>query len=399
MDEHFVDPEIMYISACLEEGMWNLQADGLHPQQFANCSRVVNFLNAYSAGHNNTPPIELVNRKFPGFGFIPGVSHTFATSEMHHYLRAQQLRDVITASATDVADGQLDAAVARLRQAAVDHRGRRTGRSIAEEEMFYTHDAPGIPVASPILHELTNGIQPGHYWVTVGKTREGKSWMLMRHAVAIAASGVDVVYFSLEMTAPACASRLHTMMLGHPPVGMDRNTRRNQVCDWFEKHGSTIKVIDSHDVGVVTPEQVASECGDNRVVIVDYVGIMANSNGQRSIEDWRVAASISNSLQSVAQQHQTPIMTAVQANRSSHTPSMNSLSQTMAYGQDADVVHIVSKKAQKVTLNILEKNRHGETGAKWFSMFDPSIPDFRDITVERANELISEQEAKDAAFQ
>ena len=399
MDEQFINPEIMYISACLERGVWNLRADGLHPSQFDTCSRVIKFLDAYAAGHNTTPPVELVNRKFPGFGFMHGVSHTFATSEMHHWLRANQLREAITESATDVADGKLDAAVARMRQAAVDHRPRRSGLSIADEEMFAVNHTPGIPVAGPILNDLTGGIQPGHYWVTVGKTREGKSWMLMRHAIAAAAAGKEVVYFSLEMTAPACAERLHTIMLGHPTAGMDRNTRRNQVCEWFERHDSMIKVIDSHAAGMVTPETVAGECDDNRLVIVDYVGIMAGSNGQRSIEDWRVAASISNSLQSIAQQFRTPIMTAVQANRSSNTPNMNSLSQTMAYGQDADVVHVVTKKSQQVTLNILEKNRHGETGSKWFSMFDPRTPDFRDITVERANELIAQEASRDAAFQ
>ena len=398
MDEHFVDPEIMYISACVESGQWNLSVDGLHPANFDTCARVVRFLDAYAAGHGGTPPVALLNRKFPGFGFLPGVSRTFAASEMHRWLRANKLKEVIAASANDVADGQLDAAIARMRQAAVDHRSRRTGRSIADEVMFTHAVEPGIPVAGPILNDLTGGIRPGHYWVTVGKTREGKSWMLMRHAVAAAAAGVDVTYFSLEMTGPACAERLHSIMLGHPPAGMDRNTRRNQVCEWFAKHDSTIKVVDGRDVGVVTPETVASECDENKLVIVDYVGLMAGSNGQRSIEDWRVAASISNSLQSIAQQFRTPIMTAVQANRSAKTPSMESLSQTMAYGQDADVVHIVAKKAQKVTLNILEKNRHGETGAKWFSIFDPATPDFRDITVERANELISAEVAHDAAY-
>jgi hypothetical protein len=399
MDEHFVDPEVMYISACLEQGRWNLLADSLNPDNFETCTRVVRFLDSYAQGHDDVPPVELLNRKFPGFGFMAGVSHTFATSEMHHWLRANKLREVMASSASDIADGRLDAAVAKMREAAVNHRMKRTGRSIADEEMFHTVDTKGIPVAGPILNDLTGGIHPGHYWVTVGKTREGKSWMLMRHAIEAAAAGVDVSYFSLEMTGPACAARLHSIMLGHAPVGMDRNARRNQICQWFEKHNSTIKVIDGHDVGVVTPETVASECGDNRLVIVDYVGLMAGSSGHRSIEDWRVAAGISNSLQAIAQQFRTPIMTAVQANRTAATPNMNSLSQTMAYGQDADVVHIVAKKAQKVTLNILEKNRHGETGAKWFSMFDPAIPDFRDITVERANELIASQEVHDSAYQ
>lgn len=398
MEEQQLDPEILYINACLERGEWTPLSHGFNIDDFVTNKAVALFCDKYTGGRGESPSMTLLKRKFPHFEIINGVAMPFAISELRREITSRRLSNHIKNSARSLAEGNLDHAVATLRQAVATNK-TGGGISIADESLYTESDQDLIPVPGQILTKLVSGISPGQYWVTVGRAKEGKSMQLMRHAHCAAAAGWDIVYFSLEMNAKLCKDRMNAMMVGHPQLGMDRNTYRNLVCEWMERHDTTIRIVDP-SAGIITPETVARYAGERTLLLVDYAGLMHSSSGEASITDWRIAASISNGLRQVSLSENTAIIAAAQMNRAAgRDPDLDSIGQTVAYGQDADVVHILHRTCEKVTLNKLAKNRNGISGSKWFSMFDPSNVDFSDISSERAAAIKAEQESNDYTYQ
>jgi hypothetical protein len=145
--------------------------------------------------------------------------------------------------------------------------------------------------------------------------------------------------------------------------------------------------------GPVSPGVVASRCGDYDLTIVDYVGLMAQDGGGRAIDDWRVMASISNSLKTTALSQQTALLCAAQINREGETgsapPKVKNLAQSDALGQDGDVVLTMRSKPHDVATHFsLEKNRHGASGIAFYTTFDPNRGTFTEIDRDRADDLV-----------
>ena len=138
---------------------------------------------------------------------------------------------------------------------------------------------------------------------------------------------------------------------------------------------------------------VAARACEYDLIIVDYVGLMAQDGGGRAIDDWRVMASISNALKITALSQKTALLCAAQINREgengSSPPKVKNLAQSDALGQDGDVVLTMRSKPHDVATHFsLEKNRHGASGIQFWTTFSPNTGVFTEISRDHADDLV-----------
>ena len=247
---------------------------------------------------------------------------------------------------------------------------------------------------------VTGGMREGDLWYVAARLGQGKTWTLLSYAAEALLDGKNVKIYSLEMHKTQIEVRLHVILA--QALGMTPNhvEMRDQIFP-REKYQEILERIDEqvpgtlhiHDPGQakVTPALVAANAKDYDLSVIDYIGLMSASNGSAGVEDWRVAASISNQLKAAALANQTRILVASQINRSGDTtgwkpPKTVNLSQTDAIGQDADVV-ITHKQYSRTTMVYgMEKNRHGAAGMYFWSRFLPNEGKFNEITREQADQ-------------
>jgi hypothetical protein len=166
--------------------------------------------------------------------------------------------------------------------------------------------------------------------------------------------------------------------------------------DRLEATGGALDIHTPKD-GQVTPSVVRSRADEYHLNVVDYIGLMKADNGHASVDDWRVAAQISNAMKDVALATSSGLLCAAQINREGETgqnpPKVKNLAQTDALGQDGDVVVTMRNKSRVATHFSLEKNRHGEGGHHFFTTFEPNIGRYDEISAEQAETLALDMEA------
>ena len=312
----------------------------------------------------------------------------FAVRELKDAHAERLARIHLHAAAQDVARGDLSAYRRRLLAATAESTPEVVPVSVGDPDLWRTGgEAPGLTIDEGMLHAQTGGIRPGDLWLYAARLAAGKSWRLVDAAVRAALEGVCVTYFSLEMTALQVARRAADIVGGGKPVSAAT------LAETFEAAGGALKVFDpSH--GRTTPDLVASAAGDgDRLAVVDHLGLMFSNKGTRSIDDWRIAADISNTLKEVALSYKLPVLAAAQINRTGASsvtaPAAHQLAGTDAYGQDADVILTMRRASERVLVNRLAKNRWGRSEVMWYTRFLPASGQFTDLPTSTAHEWMA----------
>jgi replicative DNA helicase len=323
----------------------------------------------------------------------------------------------ITTAITEAVDlmhvGEMEAGYARLVAAKPRHAVSPpralitdTSRINAWGEKPYFVELP-----YPTLQRFTGGIRQGNLWYVAGRPGHGKS----AHTVVINAhailAGNRALFYSLEMSEEEVVARFHACVataMGYPSITLSNLRDRNvdhqtyktfigELKDRLEATGGLLHVHTPAD-GPVSPSVVAARCGEYDLTTVDYVGLMSQDGGGHAIDDWRVMAKISNQLKHIALAQGTAMVCAAQINRDGETgnapPKVKNLSQSDALGQDADVVLTMRAKPHDVATDFsIEKNRHGSSGIRFYTTFDPNTGVFTEISAEQAEDAVINAEA------
>jgi replicative DNA helicase len=224
-------------------------------------------------------------------------------------------------------------------------------------------------------------------------------------------AGNRALFYSLEMSEEEVVARFHACVataMGYPSITLSNLRDRNvdhqtyktfigELKDRLEATGGLLHVHTPAD-GPVSPSVVAARCGEYDLTTVDYVGLMSQDGGGHAIDDWRVMAKISNQLKHIALAQGTAMVCAAQINRDGETgnapPKVKNLSQSDALGQDADVVLTMRAKPHDVATDFsIEKNRHGSSGIRFYTTFDPNTGVFTEISAEQAEDAVINAEA------
>jgi replicative DNA helicase len=268
-----------------------------------------------------------------------------------------------------------------------------------------------VELPYPTLQRFTGGIRQGNLWYVAGRPGQGKSAHLVVMSRKGLLTGNRVLFHSLEMSEEEVRARFHACLateMGYPSItlsnlrdrSVDRDTYKRFIGELADRMKDTGGHLDVHTPadGPVSPSTVAARCGEYDMTVIDYVGLMAQDGGGRAIDDWRVMAGISNALKTIALAQGTAMVCAAQINREGETgsapPKVKNLAQSDALGQDADVVLTMRAKPHDVATDFsLEKNRHGSSGIRFYTTFDPNTGGFTEITGEHAEDLVINAEA------
>ena len=387
-------PEVLFISALLDSGQYVPQAWEIDPAIIIGHKPVHAFCARYqeAAGHAPTP--EHVAKRFPGFPYLPGVSVRFAANELMRDHSARQLRKAMGSAVQSIKDEALEEAVTTLRE--VLDATRIGAPAYAEIDAFELIEeaGEGCPIPDGALADALGSHRPGHVWTIAARTNVGKSWEMVKHAVAALEGGWDVAYCSLEMPAGEVLDRMHRVIMREVPMHWDdieEHTRKSYIEEWAKSSGQ-LRVYDRP----LTPMMMRGLVGEGCLLVVDHYGLMRGSDGLKASTDWRVLAGITSELKEVGMERSVPILGANQLTRGAGSkPTLENLSGADTVGTDADVVMFLIENAPTSRKHVLPKNRHGPKGQHWYTDFNPDFGRLGDITPEEAYEREAAAELED----
>lgn len=413
-----VSPEALLISALISTGSVGEEIRyGISAADFEGYRDEYNWLSTYVETWGSQPGRDIFTTKFNGFPFSSHTDVRSACQAVHDASNRRRITIGMTQAMDQLhlgdADGAYQALVAaEPRRATTPPRDLLTDTSHLEE---WDHPPYAVELPYGTLQRHTGGIRAGNLWYVAGRPGQGKSAHLAVFAKHGVLTGNRVLFYSLEMSEEEVRARFHASLatqMGYPSItltrlrarSVDRKVYRQFVGELTERlaaSGGCLHVHTPKD-GPVSPAVVASRCGDYHLTIVDYVGLMHTDGHGAAIDDWREMAKISNRLKIIALAQQTGILCAAQINRDGETgtspPKVKNLAQSDALGQDGDVVLTLRSKPHDVaTAFSLEKNRHGASGVRFYTTFDPNSGVFTEISGDHAEDLVINAEALDSS--
>ncbi len=404
--EEDIDPIADFISALVVSGAYRPQAYGIPDEAFTRWRKVHEFCREFYAVSGSTPSIDQLTMRFPNFPFMTDIPASWASHELHAEYLAARLSRVTADISQKLIRGDTSAAYMALVDAAKSIQPSSAAPvNILSDEVLEMELADPVPIAPGALASLTGGIVPGELWFIGARPGRGKTWDLIRHATAACEAGFDVVYFSMEMNYKVISDRYLAIAYGWEAVNRWNKDKlvdeRKEARNALQSTRGDFMAVDP-SIKRCDTMAVAAAAADNTLIIVDHVGLMKTSGGNRSIEDHRIAAAISNELKEISLQYTVPIIAAIQLNRRSEgktSPSLSDLAQTDAAGQDADLVYaITAAEGSAVQQCTVVKNRRGPTGTRWFNHFLPGAPSTTEITKLKATALLEAEFANSSAL-
>ena len=378
-------PEVLFISALLDSGQYVPEAWEVNPDVIVGHRPVHAWCQRYQESAGKAPTPEHVVKRFPGFPYLPGVSVRFAANELLREASSRSLRKAMSTAAQAIKDEALEEAVTTLRSALDSTRVGTLAYAGLTDFDLVTDDADGCPVPAGAETAALGAHRPGHVWTLAARINVGKSWEMIRHAVAALEAGWDACFVSLEMPAGEVLDRMHRVALRDLALhwdDVDDRTRRKRVEAWAAGTG-TLRVYDRP----MTPMMLRGLVGEGTLVLIDYYGLMRGSDGAKASSDWRVTAGITSELKEVAMERHVPVLGANQITRNAGVkPTLENLAGADTVGADADVVQFLVEHSSRSRKHYVAKNRHGEKGMSWFTDFNPAFGRFEDITHEEAYE-------------
>ena len=386
---------------------------GISAGLFEGYSDEYNWLTNYIETYGCQPTRDIFSHKFPGFVFSEHADVRSAADMVHAQANRRRITVAITESMEMLHLGEAEQAHQILVNAAPRRAVVKPKPLLVATEHLDNWDNRPYTVELPYatLQRYTGGLRAGNLWYLAGRPGQGKSAHLAaisKHAVL---AGNRVLFYSLEMSEDEVRARFHASLateMGYPGItlsnlrsyNVDRALYRKFIGELAERLEGTGGSLDIHTPadGPVSPSTVATRCGEYHLTNIDYVGLMSQDGGGRAIDDWRVMASISNSLKFIALSQKTALLCAAQINRDGETnsspPKVKNLAQSDALGQDGDVVLTMRAKPKDVATHFsIEKNRHGASGIHFYTTFDPNTGGYTEISADHAEDLVINAEA------
>ena len=221
------------------------------------------------------------------------------------------------------------------------------------------------------LDNMLGGLRPGTLNILAARPGMGKTALAVNIASNVAANGIPVAIFSLEMSKEELGNRLLSSCMDKPvnqdfPIVVDDNSNTNPV---------TMKT------------KLTELCADPEtkpgLIVIDYLQLITLPGYNKKSRNEEVSA-ISRDLKILAKDFGVPILALSQlsrgaAQRDDHTPQLSDLRESGSIEQDADTVMFIDRpdyykkkeegsEAPDRNSDIvedayiyLEKNRHGAT--------------------------------------
>lgn len=417
------NPEALLISSVLrEKDFTTAMARGVTNELFHAYQDEWLWIERYFSKHRKTPSKLAFKNHFPEFQVkaVEDTAHFVDEVRKSHsmYAMTGAMRD----AADLMADGDVNAASMLLQKSVVTVNSQIGGTNdvnILEswkgiyddvkfrKDKFDSDGMAGVPTGFETLDERTGGLQPGQLWIVGARLGEGKSWAMLRMAVAAIIMGHKVHFAALEMSQVDVAMRIHNFLSGS--VGkqvfqsmalsqgknFDIKAYREFLRTLSQQIKGTMTVSDKRKIGSL---EIAAQIERHRpdVYFLDYL-TLAKTQGDGG---WQDIGRLAKDLKDIAGEYKIPIVSAAQLNRADGTgkamPGPEALAQADAIGQDADAVITMKKRSDTIIEFMLAKYRHGNAGYGWHAKMDLDRGEFNELSYNKAMDQIEKD--KEAAL-
>ncbi len=237
---------------------------------------------------------------------------------------------------------------------------------------------------------MTGGLEPGQLVIVAARPSVGKTAVGCNIAAHVAASGIPVLFFTLEMTRREIAARILAARSGVTVQAMRAGTNARD--DWDRMStavgASMAWPMFIDDLQSVTVPYVRAKARRIQrthglgLVVIDFLQLMHGKGDNRTQE----IGSVSRGLKALAKELKVPILALAQINRGSEQrpnklPVLADLRDSGEIEQDADIVAMLHREDMYRTAPELEglaqmfirKNRNGPTGECLLALDGPRM--------------------------
>jgi len=410
-DESESDPqsyEALLISALVESGQFDPAKHRVTSDDIVGWGKVWAFCRDYQERAKEAPPKHLLRMMFPEFTLTPMVNAEWAATKVLEDSKARELRVRSRNMLGALAEGDLTGAFDAL-----EHLERPRGQTREPLDVFDSSvadakiDIMRIEVPYPTLQRMTNGgLEAGDMMLLGARLAQGKSHVATRFAARAAEVGWNVGVMSYEMPAKQYQMRVLKQLCGprrrlfdmlNDP---DEKEQKKAIAEIRESTVGSVRIFDPSYGSISKVTMVDSICRDYDFVILDHMGLMKTSKGNRVIEDWRFFAEVSNTVREITLETMTPLLGIVQINRSGvhhgamKAPTPDEIAGTDALGQDATIVVTMKRLSKHIAMFTAGKVREGPTGT-FYARFDPEENRWDELDKQRALEISADDDAMD----
>ncbi len=260
----------------------------------------------------------------------------------------------------------------------------------------------GMMTGFTALDERYQGIGQNALWVLAARPGQGKTALAVNVARNIAATGKEVIIFSLEMGKDELADRL----LSSESEIDSRMIRSGQFTEseWPKLTAGTLKlkglkihIIDIPAIDIHRAKAIARKFkrySDIGLIVVDYLQLMTDSKAKNRFEE---VSSISRELKVMAKQIGCPVLALSQLNRkvedrAEKRPHMADLRESGQIEQDADIITFIYRDEyyhpetpnKGIAEIITAKFREGEVGTDLMAT-QMQYAKFKDLDIQNYN--------------
>lgn len=248
----------------------------------------------------------------------------------------------------------------------------------------------GLATGFRCFDEMTGGLEPGQLVIVAARPSVGKTVAGCNIAAHVAAGGVPVALFTMEMTRREIAARILAARSGVSVQAMRAGTSARD--DWDRMStaagASMAWPMFIDDTPAVSVAYVRAKARRIRrahglgLVVIDYLGLMRGTGDNRAQE----VGSISRGLKALAKELQVPVIALAQLNRASEgrpnrQPTLADLRDSGEIEQDADIVamlhredmHRAAPEWEGLAQMFIRKNRNGPTGECLLALDGPRM--------------------------
>lgn len=320
-------------------------------------------------------------------GHIDSDDLPFVKDRVIDFCKNQKLKNAILQSVELLKLGQYDDIKRNIDEAMKAGADRNIGHEYIDhiQDRFKENMRSTVQTPWDVINEIMDGgLGAGELGVFVAPAGIGKSMALVNAAAYAIQKGLDVIYYSLELSETYVGARFDSYYTGIPSQDLKYNV------DAVEKALSGLKgrlIIKNYPTKTATINMLAAHIDKCKIqgfnpglIIIDYADLLRDTSGKGNTRHDLALGNIYEELRGIAGTYNLPIWTASQANRSALEEDVieaDKIAESYAKVMVADFVVSLSRKtADKITgtgrWHII-KNRFGQDGLTFPSKMNMSV--------------------------
>ena len=383
-----------------------IQNNGLDERYFPDYVEEFIFIKDHYKKYLKVPDKETFIVKFPEFSFIDvqepddylldTLSEEFLYTNTASVIRASaDLLRENSNTAVEYLLSQMPTLNNQRRQASFDIMQSALARLDDFRKLRDNKDTTVIRTGMPELDALIYGWLPGEELITiVGRTNQGKSWLLLQFLCAAWKQGKRVGLYSGEMSYSRIGYRIDTLLHHFSNFGLLTGTgiieaQYEEYLKDLMKKEVPLKVVTPADLDnrpTVTKLQAFVEKERLDILGVDQLSLMTDERAQRG-DPLRIQMThVAKDLFDLSCRYKIPIIAAAQANREASkrnrddgggsTPELEDVSESDGISQNCSKVLTMRQAGPGLEISI-KKNRDGRVGGKLTYYWDIDRGEFK----------------------